>query len=164
VEIECAFTVRDKYLSTVSQEKFLEIMETNSNLLRDLEKAKETNNMLVDEIAESEKQLLGYQKRIEVLEDMWKEDSYEDCSEKLRAECIEAHEKSKIDDPKPGDTKIDEQGRKLTYVKLVEPETAIVKHDQKFADLQKALEISSIEAASPVEEKTITDSEDTDGK
>ena len=40
MEIECAFMTKEKFADgSVSKEKFLELMQTNSNLLRDLEEA-----------------------------------------------------------------------------------------------------------------------------
>lgn len=120
MEIECSFSVKNKYAdSTVPKSQFLEIMETNSNLLRDLEAAVNTNNMLINEIEESEKQLLGYQKRIAELES-------DDCS-------------------------ADEERTEAAIVETLQD------IDLSPQPLNNTMPEEHTEAASPVEEKTITD-------
>jgi hypothetical protein len=138
MRIECSFSVKDKYVeNTVPKEQFLEIMTTNSNLLRDLEAAKE---------------------KIAELEDLLDTDAEVDCNPEDCDNCTSCA--CDIEEPVG-----------------INP---IVKYDENFATTQEtledageakrlikegtttaaaeALEISSIEAASPVEEKTITDS------
>jgi hypothetical protein len=165
--VKCRFGVKPKYVEdTVSKEKFLEIMETNSNLMRDLEAAKE-------KIAELESPRISQCTEAEV----------KACYAKYYESKEPEMEISQDVDCKPVDGFI--AGSKTE--KGINP---IVKYDEDFATtqetlmgakdgeaiavsdgtlkaLQETLEISSIEAASPVEEKTradLSDEELDDGK
>jgi hypothetical protein len=142
--VKCRFGVKPKYVEdTVSKEKFLEIMETNSNLMRDLEAANE---------------------RIAELEKIDCDNNCDDCTSG-------ACDIEEADDEPVGvnpivkhDTEFAKTQEALMGAKDGE---AIAVSDGTLKALQEDLEISSIEAASPVEEKTragLSDEELDDGK
>lgn len=141
MRIECSFTVKDKYADNfVTKEKFLEIMETNSNLMRDLEAANE-------KIAEYEK--------------IDADGMFVSCDNEQLATCAAKYAERCEQEPELGGNSADgvildefaEVDKLAESVVAFEgaKKDAIVKHDEEFAKTQEALE-------------TTTDSEAPDGQ
>jgi hypothetical protein len=166
MQIECCFTVKAKYEdNTVSRERFLELMATNSNLMRDLDTANEKIAELEkiwaeDDLAKDDNGMFKacddeqlaccaaeYTRRCEhepEMDDSGRGDRAEEAVIQQDVDCSpdkgETADGIILDEFAKTEVKHDSKG-KVTEV----CGSSIVKHNEEFAKTQEALEITKEE-------------------